>query len=564
MALKVLMLRRNIEAKAAELEALQAKGADFEAREAELTASIDEADTVEARAAVEAEIDRYDSELHAHLEAVASATAELEQLRAQLTELEAQKPAVQVRTDKKNERMSNTMPNFEVKCNIRDLPKRQRAFEAAFTRQERKEIVAQEDVQQFFAQLRDASKFKTAVSGGELGIPLIFLDLISENMYRYSKLLNRVRVRDLPGKARQTVAGVVPEAVWTEMCGALNELDFVFNAIELDGYKVGGFVPVCNALLEDTADTLGLASWIVEMMSESIGLAMDAAILYGTGYKMPQGIVTRLAQTSRPADYPPEAPAWVDLHESNIKRISSSLTGAEFWAALTLAAGNTFTKYSRGEQFFCMNSKTYNLLKSKVITFTATGDIVANIFGFLPIINGNVDILEFMPDNDIVGGYGDLYLLARREGTTIGADETGRVNRIKDETLFFGKARADGKPIIPGAFVAINIAGSAVTTTHDFPGEVMNNADLASLSIGETLSPTFDADVTAYTATASNTSDTVTAIADDADAQVTVTYDGAQVLNGSTVTWTSGTKNLVVTVKKGNAVKVYTVAVTKS
>ena len=90
MALKALMLRRTIEAKAAELEALQAKGADFEAREAELTASIDEADTAEARAAVEAEIDRYDSELHAHQEAVASATAELEGLRAQLTELEAQ------------------------------------------------------------------------------------------------------------------------------------------------------------------------------------------------------------------------------------------------------------------------------------------------------------------------------------------------------------------------------------------------------------------------------------------------------------------------------------------
>lgn len=563
MALKALMLRRNIEAKAAELEALQAKGADFEAREAELTASIDEADTAEARAAVEAEIDRYDSELHAHQEAVASATAELEQLRAQLTELENEKPAAPVRADNKNERM-NTAMNFEVKCNIRDLPKRQRAFEAAFTRQERKEIVAQDDVQKFFTELRNAAKIKTAVSGGDLGIPLIFLDLISENMYRYSKLLNRVRVRDLPGKARQTVAGVIPEAIWTEMCGALNELDFVFNAIELDGYKVGGFVPVCNALLEDTADTLGLASWIVEMMSESIGLAMDAAILYGTGYKMPQGIVTRLAQTSRPADYPPEAPAWVDLHTSNIISIDSSLTGAAFWSALTLAAGNTFTKYSRGEQFFCMNSKTYTLLKSKVITFTATGDIAANVFGYLPIINGNIDILEFLPDNDIIGGYGDLYLLARREGTTIGADETGRTNRIKDETLFFGKARADGKPVIPGAFVAINIAGSAVTTTHDFPGDVMNNADLASLSIGETLSPTFDADVTAYTATASNASDAVTAIADDADAQVTVTYDGAQVLNGSTVTWTTGTKNLVVTVKKGNAVKVYTVAVTKS
>lgn len=560
MALKALMLRRNIEAKAAELEALQAKDAEFSDRETELTASIDEADTVEARAAVEAEIDRYETELHAHQEAVASASNELEGLRAQLNELENQKPAAPVRAEKNNtERMSTAM-NYEIQCNIRTLPKRQRAFEAAFARQERKDIVAQDDVQKFFTELRSLSKVKASVTGAELTIPVIFLDLISENLYRYSKLLNRVRVRELRGTARQTIAGIIPEAVWTEMCGALNELNFVFNQVELDGYKVGGFVPVCNALLSD--NDIALASWIVEMMSESIGLAMDAAILYGTGTRMPLGIVTRLAQTSRPADYPANAPAWVDLHTTNIQSIDSSLTGAAFWAALTLAAGNTFTRYARGEMFWAMNSKTYAKLKSKVITFTATGDIVANVFGFLPIITGDVDILEFMPDDDIVGGYGDLYLWAQREGMTIGADETGRTNRILDETLFFGKARADGMPVIPGAFVAINIAGSSVTTTHSFPGDTANNANLASLSIGETLSPTFDADVTSYTATASNASDAVTAIADDADAQVVVEYDGAQILNGSTVTWTTGTKNLVVTVKKGNAVKVYTVAVT--
>ena len=454
------------------------------------------------------------------------------------------------------------MKMYEAQCNIRALPRRQRAFEAAFSRQERKEIVAQDDVQKFFADLRSLSKVKASVTGGELTIPVVFLDLISENMYRYSKLRNRVRVREVRGQARQTVAGTVPEAVWTEMCGALNELTFTFNQVTLDGYKVGGFVPVCNALLED--NDIGLASWLVEMMSESIGLALDAAILYGTGSGMPMGIVTRLAQSSKPAGYPANAPAWSDLHTSNIKSLSSSLTGAAFWAALTEAAGNTFTKYSRGNQFWAMNSKTYNKLKSKVITFTATGDIVANIFGYLPIITGDVDVLEFIPDDDIIGGYGDLYLLAQREGITIGMDETGRTNRILDETLFFGKGRYDGIPVIAGAFVAINIGGSSVTTTHSFPGDTANNADLASLSIGETLSPTFDADVTSYTATASNASDTVTAIADDPDAQVVVEYNGSQILNGSTVSWTTGTKNLVVTVKKGNAVKVYTVAVTKN
>ena len=561
MALKALMLRRTIEAKEAELETLQAKNAEFKTREAALTESIDEADSAETRAAVEAEIDRYDNDLHTHQEALASATSELEQLRAQLAELEAQKPAAPVRADNKIERMNSTM-NYEIQCNVRALPRTKRAFEAAFARQERKEIVAQDDVQTFFAELRSMSKVKASVTGGELTIPVVFLDLISENIYRYSKLINRVRVRDVRGQARQTVAGTVPEAVWTEMCGALNEMNFVFNQVTLDGYKVGGFVPVCNALLED--NDIALASWIIEMMSESLGLAMDAAILYGTGSRMPLGIVTRLAQTSKPADYPANAPAWVDLHTSNVQTISADLTGAAFWAALTLAAGNTFTRYARGEMFWAMNSKTYAKLKSKVITFTATGDIVANVLGYLPIITGDVDILEFMPDDDIVGGYGDLYLWGQRQGMTIGADETGRTNRVLDETLFFGKMRADGIPVIPGAFVAINIAGSSVTTTHNFPGDEANNADLASLSIGATLSPTFDADVTSYTATASSSSNVVTAIAASADAQVTVTYNGAQIVNGASVTWTSGTKNVAITVKRGNATKVYTVAVTKS
>lgn len=561
MSLKVLMLRRDLEMQTAELEKLHAQDAEFERRSAELEASIAEVETAEQRAAVEAEVERYDADFTAHTAAIEAAGTEVARLQAEMEQIEAMRPAVQVRTDNKTERM-NTAMNLEVQCNIRDLPKRQRAFEAAFTRQQRKEIVAQDDVQKFFGELRQLSKVKTSVTGGELTIPVIFLDLISENLFRYGKLLNRVRVREVRGQARQTVAGTIPEAVWTEMCGALNEINFVFNQVTLDGYKVGGFVPVCNALLED--NDIALASWIVEMMSESLGYAMDAAILYGTGTKMPLGIVTRLAQTSKPADYPANAPAWVDLHTSNIKSISASLTGAEFWAALNDATANDFTKYNRGFEFWAMNTKTYRKLMSKAITFTATGDVVANVWGTLPIIGGNIEILEFMPDGDIIGGYGDLYLLALREGTTIGADETGRTNRVLDETLFFAKARADGCPVIAGAFVAININGSSPTTTHSFPGDTANNASLASLSIGETLSPTFDADVTSYTATASNDSDAVTAIADDPDAQVVVEYNGAQIINGSTVTWASGTKNLVVTVKKGNATKVYTVAVTKN
>ena len=112
-------------------------------------------------------------------------------------------------------------------------------------------ILAQDETKNFLAQLRSMKGQQRGVTGAELTIPTVVLDLISENMYRYSKLLNRVRVRNVSGPSRQTIAGVVPEAVWTEMCAAINELTFAFNQVTLDGYKVAGFVPVCNSILED-------------------------------------------------------------------------------------------------------------------------------------------------------------------------------------------------------------------------------------------------------------------------------------------------------------------------
>ena len=357
--------------------------------------------------------------------------------------------------------------------NIRSLPMSQRALDA-FPMEQRQAMVQQPDMQNFLTQLRSMRGQTRGIQGGELTIPVVMLDLIAENMYRYSKLLNRVRVRNVTGEARQTVAGVVPEAVWTEMCGVINELTFVFNQVTLDGYKVAGFIPVCNALLDD--NDVNLASVLVEMLTEAVGLAMDKAILYGTGTKMPLGIVTRLAQQSQPANYPANARAWADLHTSNMKSISNDLTGTAFWAALQTDVAAAYNKYARGEMFWAMNSKTYAKLKAKAIATNLDGAFVAMIGGTLPIVSGDIDVLEFMPDNDIVGGFGDLYLVGLRQGQRAGMtiEQSREVQFIQDNTVFKGKMRADGVPVIAEAFVAINIAGSTPATSLVFAGDAAN------------------------------------------------------------------------------------------
>lgn len=326
-----------------ELNALRAKDAEYQKREAELETAIEETENEEQEQAVTEEVEKFDADKKAHEDAKAALAGEIEGLEAELEKAEAEAPVRSKPAAKHTERMENHMNEI----NIRALPMSKRAFEA-LTMEQRTAITMQDDVKEFFAQIRSMKGQSRAVTGAELTIPVVFLDLISENMYRYSKLLNRVRIRNVSGEARQTIAGTVPEAVWTEMCGAINELNFVFNQVTLDGYKVAGFVPVCNSILED--NDVNLASWIVEMLSESIGLAMDKAILYGKGAasKMPLGIVTRLAQTSKPADYPANAPEWVDLHTSNVLKVDSSEEPIPFWSALAVARAITFTRYSRG------------------------------------------------------------------------------------------------------------------------------------------------------------------------------------------------------------------------
>lgn len=553
MALKVLELREAIDQKKQELSALREKEGSFSLRENELAVQIEQATEAE-HADVEGMVDELNAEKEETKEKINTLSREIEEMEAELA------------AEEERQSRSKEKENVKVeKVDIIHLPKQVRAFDA-FPMEQRKAIVEQDEVKQFLTRFREAGREQRALTGGELTIPVVFLDIIAENMYRYSKLLNRVRVRNVAGEARQTLAGLAPEAVWTEACGALNELNYSLGQVVMDGYKVAGFIPICNSLLEDS--DVALSSLIIEMLSESLGYAKDKAILYGkgAGSHMPIGIVTRLAQQSQPSDYPANGPAWQDLHTTNIIKIDpTDMTSEQFWQAVMGAAANTANRYSRGELFWTMNSKTYYMLRSRLIAYNYEGYPVFNQPETMPFIGGNIDILEFIPDGDIIGGYGDLYLWVQRSGMQI--ELSREVQFIQDNTVFRGKERADGAPVIPAAFVAFNINNVDVTTVMTFAADKANDAQLQALSIGsESLTPTFESDVYSYTITAASASDKIEATAVQAGARVSINYNGTNVRNGGTVTWKAdgNVYPLTVTVTMGNKTRVYTINVTKA
>lgn len=516
-------------------DALDALTAEYEADEAELAG--EEAQNASDRAAVEAEITRLQQEL--------------DELNARARTGAAGQAGAQPRGQTDGEERRQMEGNGMEKRIL------------GMSRQERDTFFTREDVRTFLAQVREMGRQRRDVTGAGVLIPEVVLDILRENVTRYSKLYGHVRVRQVSGTARQPISGPYVEAVWTEQCGGLNELGLNFSAFEFDGYKVGGYIAVCNATLEDADPVLGQE--IIVALGQAIGQALDKAILYGTGVKMPLGILPRLAQTAAPENYPAKARPWADLHATHITAITGK-TGLAFFQAILAAAAKAKGQYSRGEKFFAMNELTYSTLMAEAMSINAAGAIVTGVQGVMPVVGGAVEVLDFIPDNVIIGGYGDLYTLTERAGTRIEWSREARFEQ--DETVYRGVARYDGKPVIAEGFVAIGIAGntpSATAVTFSPDGANDMDAALSSLTLGSlTLTPAFDPAVTQYTAATSNASNTVTAKAKNPQAAVTIANGETPVTNGQSATWQSGANTLTINVTYGTSAMTYTVAVTKT
>ena len=430
MALKAMMLRKKINEATKAREALNVK--DFEKREAEIETMIDEAETDEEKAAVEAEIEAFEAEKAEHEKQAAELDQQIEKLEAEL---------------KEEEERQDTTPVPETRKVETKMSKRDKFF--GMNIQEREAFVAREDVKAFLGEVRSAMMQKRAITNAGLLIPDVVIGLLKENVIEYSKLYKHAFVRNIPGTGRMVVEGAIPEAVWTEMCANLNELDLSFGDVEVDGYKVGGYFRICNATLEDS--DIDLAAELLEVLGRAIGFALDKAILFGTGTKMPQGIVTALkAVTGTP----------------NIVSHAASVVDKVLMKAIIQDSGKVKSTYSRGAKVWTMNEKTYSELIANSLSVDASGAIVAGVNGTMPVIGGVIEVLNFIPDNVIVGGYFDLYLLAERAGTTLNTSE--HAFWVEDQTGFKGTARYDGKVLDANAFVAIGINGvdpSTVTVT---------------------------------------------------------------------------------------------------
>lgn len=463
--LKVIMLRKKLSEVTKKLTEAREKAKELATREKELEAAIEEAQTDEEKEAVSQEVEQYEKDKEENDESVRTLEKEVSDTESELAELESK------------QRQAEPAPEARMRGVETVKTTRKKFF--GMTVQERDAFFAREEVHTFLERVRTLytnGVQNRAITGAELTIPNVMLELLRENIEEYSKLYKHVRVQSVPGKARQPIQGTIPEAIWTEMNGSINELSMLFNNVEVDGYKVSGYMAIDNATLNDS--DINLAEAIITALGQSIGLALDKAILYGTGKKMPTGVVTRLAQAAKPETYPDTAREWKNLSSSNIVSIAAAKKGVDLFKEIVIASGNAKGKYSTGNRFWAMNETTKTKLVAEALSFNAAGAIATGMGDTMPIVGGAIETLDFIPDNVIVGGYGDLYLLAEREGAQITQSE--HVKFLEDQTVYKGLARYDGLPVIAEGFVAIGILGTTPTADMTFAEDTANKAAVSS------------------------------------------------------------------------------------
>lgn len=495
--LKALILRKKIDSAKAALEALRAKDAEFEKREAEITRSVEEAadmeegeEKAEAQKIVEEEAEKFDAEKSEHEASKATLERDIEEMEKELEGVEADQ-------DTAAERAAD-VPQERTEKGEKTIMKRNKFFRSV---ENVTEMFQREDVKAYLSEIRACIKNKRELTNVGLTIPEVFIGLIKENVFDYSKLYKHVNVQAISGNGREIIQGTVAEAIWTECCAVLNELSLAFNDAEIDCYKVAGYYKVCNAVLED--NDVDLATKLLEALAQAIGLAVDKAILYGRNtnatQKMPLGILSRLAQSSEPANYPATARPWVDLRSSNIISIAAGKTGAALFEAIVLASGNAKSDYSRGELVWVMNRKTYTKLVAATVSIDAQGKVVSGVADRMPVVGGPIEVLNFIPDNTIIGGFFDLYLLGERAGSKFAQSE--HVFFIQDQTAFKGTARYDGQPVIAEGFVAIGLEGTTPDATAvTFAPDTANTVQAILLSATDvTVEEGEDVTVTAQT-----------------------------------------------------------------
>ncbi|AJH02113.1 hypothetical protein LF65_05605 [Clostridium beijerinckii] len=293
-------------------------------------------------------------------------------------------------------------------------------------RSQLRELLRNQEIAKFYDEMQISLR-EGHIIGGVLNIPEVVRDRVKDLMAMYSGFYDEVQVVPvgIDGRVFVSVGEVI--AKWNDVAVSLEELDSSIDLLEMEDIKVGGYLPVSNAVLKDSV--IDTAMYIEELLAKAMGYAIDNGILNGVGDTSGDG----------PVIYEPIG-ILKNLPVSNV--VTTEFTVPKILSSIGLIDNGN--KEDIGEVVAVMKRQTY---------YKDILPITTNVLPY-PNINGiRVKYSTAVGDNEIILGDLKEYILAERSGIRINMSEHQKF--IEDQTIFRVVGRYDGKPHNDKTFVKL-------------------------------------------------------------------------------------------------------------
>lgn len=233
-------------------------------------------------------------------------------------------------------------------------------------------------------------------------------------------------------------------AWWGALTAAITKkLEATFKKEKTELFKLSAYVPVAKAML-DLGPTW-LDKFVREILFESLAIALELAIVKGTGKDQPIGMIKDLAGAVVEGVYPDKtATVLNDFNPGTLgKSIMAPLTkGGTKVVENVLIVVNPLDYWEKifAQTTFLTADKTY-------------------VYGVLPIPAKIIQSIAITKGTMVAGRAKDYFMGV---GSTQKIESSDHYKFLEDERTYIAKQYANGHPIDNDSFLVFNIAGMTV------------------------------------------------------------------------------------------------------
>lgn len=278
-------------------------------------------------------------------------------------------------------------------------------------------------------------------AGTEKLLPATVFERVFEELKANHPLLSKIQFTNTTGITEWISRNNdVESAVWGPLTSAITKkLEGSFKKEKTELFKLSAFVPVAKAMLD--LGPAWLDKFVREILSESMAIALEKAIVAGTGKDQPIGMIKNLEGAVKNGVYPDKAK--VVLPDFKPKTL-----GAKIMSPLTKDGKRTVNKV-----LIVVNPLDY---WEKIFALTTMlSQSGTYVYGVMPI---PADIIQStaVAKGTMIAGMAKDYFMG--VGSTRKVEYSDQYRFLEDERVYLTKQNANGKPKDNKSFLVFDIS----------------------------------------------------------------------------------------------------------